>query len=197
MKRLASIAIAPLMALTGASHARVAITGALRGDAWDAIVQVLEQNQALSQARAEMLFNAGGSVVIGHYTYGMPDDRKAPVSDLLDYPNRQGRMGSEIGDLQIEVVGAKRLVLRLDVHFRPEVCINAQAVIARYGLKNAPPMEPNPGARAVEFARTFPGGNLWLDVPVPPANLPFTMVNGASCVSEIGILSNAPLPLKR
>ncbi|MEW5834621.1 MAG: hypothetical protein AB1832_06115 [Pseudomonadota bacterium] len=197
MKRLAWIAIVPLMALAGSNHARETITGALRGDAWDAIAQVLEQNQALPQARAEMLFHAGGSVVIGHYTYGMPDDQKAPVSDLLDYPNQHGRMGSGIGDLRIEVVGAKRLVLRLDVHFRPGVCINAQAVIARYGLKDAPPMEPNRGARAVEFARTYPGGNMWLEVPVLPAEFPESMVRADSCVSEIGILSNAPLPLKR
>ena len=196
MNRYACSAMTMLLVLL-CVDARATPPGAALVRAMDPIAERLQHSEIVSQARAEAIFHAGGSVVVGHYNYGIMGDASLPTSDIVDYRNVDGRMGRGIDYLQLEVIGSKRSVLRLEVHFRPGVCINALAVIARYGLKLSPPPEPNPGARAVEYARTYPGGNLWLNVPVPPANLPFTMVNKASCVSEIGILSSVLLPLRR
>jgi len=196
IKRSARITVVLLAGLAFPGHAPAATAASWHRDAWDALTRRLAQGKGLSQARAEALFDAGGSVVVGHYRYGMPDDAAAPVSDIVDYANADGRMGAGIADLRLEVIGPRSAVLRLTVRFRPDTCIRARDVIARYGLQDTPPPDPNPGARAVEFARTYPGGNLWLYVPVPPATIPETMVRADSCVSEIGIFSNAPLPLR-
>lgn len=196
IKRSARITVVLLAGLGCPGHAPAATTATWHSDAWDALARRLAQGKELSQARAEELFHAGGSVVVDHYRYGMPDDAAAPVSDIVDYADADGRMGAGIADLRLEVIGPRRSVLRLTLRFRPDTCIHARPVIARYGLRDAPPTEPNPGARAVEFAKTYPGGNMWLDVPVPPAEIPETMVRADSCVSEIGIVSNAPLPLR-
>lgn len=192
MKRLTWMLVAALFACALSSRTWATAPGTLDSAAWDVIVQQLQQSQSLSQARAEMLFNTGGGVVVGHYSYGLARDGTTPHSDRLKYVNHDERMGHVIDDLQLEVMGGKRTVLRLDVHFRPDICINARAVIVRYGLEESPPVEPNPGAQAVEFARSYPGGNLWLYVPVPPARHPSTMVDASSCVGEMGIFSNAP-----
>jgi len=162
--------------------------------ALDRLDRSLRSNQAMTIRDISHIFHATGkNVLIGHGQYARQ------VSDIDEFHTfgDQSNDAEGIEKIAAETLGKSKAILRLDIFLDKKACLNAETVIARYGLKDAPPPEPNPYASAVIFARDYAKANLSVEIPVQPALIPETQLNGGNCISNVRVFAGSafrPVP---
>jgi len=130
-------------------------------------------------------------VPAGHWQYGK---RTSDITEFHAFANRSNEAPG-IEKIVAETLGEPKAILRLDISLDKKACLNAKAVIARYGLKDTPPPDPNPYASTVLFARDYGNANLSVEIPVQRALIPETQLNAGSCISNVRVLvGSAPHP---
>lgn len=157
--------------------------------ALDSLNESLNKGGEISKQKVLDEFRADeNGMIIDHGYYGLLKDGTRQKSDIIEYHVfGTGKNGApDIAKMTIETID-KSTILRLNIAYRNNPCLNAKDVIARYDLKYSPPPGPSPGALAVVFARQYKYGNFSIVVPVNPSNQPSAMVGPSSCVSNVRI----------
>lgn len=185
------LALAGALALSSVGHADDS-QGVLH--ALDRLDQSLRSGQTMTLRDISRIFRATGKgASIGHWQYA------SQASDIVEFRNFAGPSGGGTGidKITAETLGKSKTILRLKIFLTKKACLNAETVIARYGLKDNPPPDPSPYASAVMFARDYAKANLSVEIPVQPALIPETALNAGSCVSSVSVFAGSafrPVP---
>lgn len=179
------LALGSALAVSSVSHASDN-QGILR--ALDRLDQSLRSGQTMTIRGIPRIFHATGKgVPVGHWQYARQ------TSDIVEFRTFEGQSNGTPGieKISTETLGKSKAILRLEIFLDKKACLNAEMVIARYGLKDTPPPDPNPYASAVMFARNYAKANLSVEIPVQPAPIPETQLNAGSCVSSVRVFAGS------